>query len=280
MSQIFMPVLFALLMWWLSTGVILRLVSLSPRTYPFSLAVSAGLAAVALWTLSIVSPADETAAYVTFSCVLAVWGFVELAFLTGYVTGPRKTALPFGVTGWQRFRYASETILFHELLLLAAGGAVIAASGIGNWLATGTFAVLWVLRLSAKLNLFLGVPSLNADLLPRRLAHLASYFRRRSMNALLPISIIGSAVATALLFDRALSGDAYSTTAHVLLGSLLALALLEHLFMLMPFPVAKLWGRRAATVCANDNDASAARHSPNGTTTAPVKEFRSLGGLQ
>jgi putative photosynthetic complex assembly protein 2 len=281
MSQIFIPVLFALLMWWISTGVILRVVMLPPRTYPASVAVAAAITGAALLGLATVPKADASDAYVTFTCVLAVWGFVELTFLTGYVTGPRKTALPIGVTGWRRFRFAIETILFHELLLLAGAAAVLIAAGPDNGIASGTYAVLWVMRLSAKLNLFLGVPSLNADLLPRQLAHLASYFRNRSMNVLLPVSIVGSAVATALLFDRAASGDDYSTAGYALLGALLALALLEHLFMLMPFPVAALWGRRQAPVCANDNDVTVSRHLPPGKTPAPQSpEFRSLGGLQ
>jgi putative photosynthetic complex assembly protein 2 len=286
MSQIFFPVLFALLMWWISTGLILRVVGQSSRYYPASISVSIAVLAAALWGLATTSQSAPGDAYLTFTCVLAVWGFVELTFLTGYVTGPRKSPLPAGYAGWRRFRLATETILFHELLLLAMGAAVVIAAGPKNWLAWGTYAVLWVMRLSSKLNLFLGVPSLNADLLPRQLAHLASYFRRRGMNALLPLSIVGSAIATALLFDRAnMTGASdYAVTAFALLGALLALALLEHLFMLMPFPVAALWGRRTTRNGANDNDLPQSLLSVSPAEAPAVRThingIRSLGGLK
>jgi putative photosynthetic complex assembly protein 2 len=41
-----------------------------------------------------------------------------------------------------------------------------------------TFAVLFFARISAKLNLFFGVPRINTEFLPRPLAHLPSHFRR------------------------------------------------------------------------------------------------------
>lgn len=286
MSQIIIPVLFALLMWWISTGLILRVVSAAQNTYPYSLLASVVILAASLWGLARTGRGDAADAYVTFSCVLGVWGFVELTFLTGYVTGPRVSALPAGASGWRRFRFATEAILFHEFLLLAMGAAVIVAAGLDNVLAWSTYAVLWVMRLSAKLNLFLGVPSLNADLLPRRLVHLASYFRHRAINWLLPVSIAGSAVAAALLFARASSSQAsdYAAAAHALLAALVALALLEHLFMLMPFRTGRLWGRRDDPVGANDNGpTSSAVFAPDAQTPSvrtPLTGIRSLGELK
>jgi putative photosynthetic complex assembly protein 2 len=58
------------------------------------------------------------------------------------------------------------------------GGAwLIAAHHLGrqpNQVGTGTFAVLWVMRISAKLNLFLGVRNLSEELLPPHLAYLGA----------------------------------------------------------------------------------------------------------
>ncbi|MDZ7599695.1 MAG: DUF3623 family protein [Desulfobacterales bacterium] len=48
-----------------------------------------------------------------------------------------------------------------------------AANPFGLW----TFAVLFFARVSAKLNLFFGVPRINTEFLPRPLAHLPSHFR-------------------------------------------------------------------------------------------------------
>jgi putative photosynthetic complex assembly protein 2 len=244
MSQIAIPALIALLLWWFSTGIILYVVGLSPRTYPVSVALSAALGILALVVLA---GGDQNTAWdatIAFTSALAVWGFVEMTFLTGYVTGSRKTPCPPDSKGWRRVRFAIEAIVYHELLLLLGGVAIFAATGGHDRFALEVYAILWVMRLSSKLNLFLGVPMLNAELLPAQLGHLKSYFRRRSMNLLFPFSVAGSAVVTALLIHRAGSDSAsdYSVAAYTLLATILALGLLEHLFMVMPVPIAGLWG--------------------------------------
>lgn len=280
MSQIALPALYAFLLWWFSTGIILYAVGLSRRSYRISVGVSGLMMAAALWALS--QGAQETAwdAYVTFACVLAVWGFVETTFLTGYVTGPRKTPCPQDCSGWRRARYATETVIYHELMLVAGGVAVVAATGGGTMFAIGLYAMLWVMRLSSKLNLFLGVPTLNAELLPPPLRHLRSYFRRRAMNPLFPVSVLGSVAVTVWLIVGALDGEAsaYSLTADILLAALLALGLLEHLFMLIPLPIAGLWGPqiKARAEQAEAETTPAPDLAP--VRTRPSRKF-SVGGL-
>jgi putative photosynthetic complex assembly protein 2 len=289
MSQIALPALYALLLWWFSTGIILYAVGLSPRSYPVSVGIATVGLVVGLWALARGGQDSAVDAYISFSCVLAVWGFVETTFLTGYVTGNRKTQCPPSSNSWQRVRYAIEAILYHELLLIAAGVAIAVATGGRNHFALALFAILWVMRLSSKLNLFLGVPMLNAELLPPHLAHLRSYFTRKRMNPLLPVSISGSAIVTALLIDRAFTEGAgdYSVVAYVLLASLLALALLEHLFMLMPIPIAGLWGprikARAERVAASETAAMASRPQTSeaelASARARIQRINSVGGL-
>jgi putative photosynthetic complex assembly protein 2 len=248
MSQAAVPIAYALLIWWFSTGIILYVIRLSPRTYPRSLAVAGVILAVSLCALAQRSDgAGVWDAYIAFTAAVAVWGFVELTFLTGYITGSRKTACPRGSQGWRRARYATETIIYHELALVAAAAAVLIATWNGsNRVAIAAFAILWVMRLSSKLNLFLGVRTLNDELLPRQLQHLGSYFLRRDMNWLYPVSVAGSAAGTVLLFVWALAPAAteFETAGFLLLASLLALALIEHLFMMIPMPIARLWGLR------------------------------------
>ena len=245
MSQIAIPVAYALLVWWFSTGIILYVIGLPRRTYPVSTLTAGALLVAALWVLA--AGGQGTAAwdaYVAFTGALIIWGFVEVTFLTGYVTGSRTTPCPVGCSNWQRARYATEAIIYHELALLAAGAGVVAASWGGNRVAAMTFLILWIMRLSSKLNLFLGVRTLNDELLPQQLAHLRSYFRRSGMNPLFPVSVVGSAAVTAWLVHRALSEDAseFETAGLMLLSSLLMLALIEHLFMMLPVSIARLWG--------------------------------------
>ena len=289
MSQIALPALYALLLWWFSTGIILYAIGMSPRSYRVSVGIAAVGLAVALWALASGGQDSAADAYSGFACVLAVWGFVETTFLTGYVTGSRKTECPHYSSGWRRVRYAIETIIYHELLLIVAGVSIVIVTGGRNHFAMALFAILWVMRLSSKLNLFLGVPTLNAELLPPHLSHLRSYFTRKRMNPLLPVSISGSAVVTALLIDRAFTEGAgeYSVTAYILLASLLALALLEHLFMLIPIPIAGLWGprikARAESVESGEREASPSRANKNeadiAKARASVQRIPSVGGL-
>ena len=71
--------------------------------------------------------------------------------------------------------------------LLAAGIAILAAVWSGdNKVALWVFAVLWVMRLLAKLNLHFGVPNLGDELLPPRLRYLGTYFSRGPATPLLP----------------------------------------------------------------------------------------------
>ena len=110
-----------------------------------------------------------------------------------------------------------------------------------NQVALGTFTLLWVMRLSAKLNLFLGVRNLGEQFLPAHLTYLPSYFRRRAMNALLPVVFVAaSAVAVAMVLEAPLlQGGARA--ANLLLASMLVLALAEHLLMVLPWQGTALW---------------------------------------
>ncbi len=183
-------------------------------------------------------------AYCAFTCAVLVWGWQEIAFLLGYVTGARRSECPSDSRGWQRARHATEAILHHELALVVLALLVLAASWdqpnqTGWW----TYLVLWTMRLSAKLNLFLGVRNLSENFLPAHLAYLQSYFSRRAFNWLMPVSLIASiAVAAPLWMEVALQPtDGFAATSLCLVAVLLSLAVLEHLFMVMPIPTGWLW---------------------------------------
>jgi putative photosynthetic complex assembly protein 2 len=239
------PVLAATFLWWFSTGVFAWLDGLSPRRAPVTFAGAsvlglAGLAGAA-WSAG---QATVTGSFVGFASALLVWGWNEMAFLLGYVTGPRRGPATPGAVRGQRFREAFAAILWHELLSLAVTVAVVLlAAGGENPVAAWTIALLFVMRISAKLNVFLGVRNLNEEFLPPKLAHLATYFRRRAMNALFPASALAGAATTVLL---AVAAGAPGTgpaevAALSLLATLAALGFLEHALMVLPLPSAALW---------------------------------------
>lgn len=183
-------------------------------------------------------------AFIAFTAAIVLWGWHELAFLSGYLTGPRKTACPEGARGWHRFRCATEAVIHHEIALalsalILAFTLVGAANPVGFWV----FFVLWVMRLSAKFNIFLGVPNATVEFMPNQLTYLVSYFRLKKMNALFPLSITAGTAAFLWLSHGAF--DTSSTDAvrvsFALLATLTALGVLEHWFMVIPIRDAALW---------------------------------------
>jgi putative photosynthetic complex assembly protein 2 len=245
MSDHALPAFYAVFAWWFATGVILLLDGLRPTTFRWSMAGATVLLAVACWGLA-TSAADPSpaGAYLAFTCALLAWGWVELSFLTGWLTGPRKTPCAPGCRGWPRFRAALGAVLWHELTILAGLALVLALTWGGpNQVGAGTFLILAAMRLSAKLNVFLGVRNLAESFLPDHLSHLRSFFRKRPANALFPFSVGGSTLACALLFGEAGGSDAdpFRIAGFTLLGTLMALAVLEHWFMVLPLPFEALW---------------------------------------
>jgi putative photosynthetic complex assembly protein 2 len=164
--------------------------------------------------------------------------------LTGWVTGPSKEALADGATETERLTSAITAVLYHELMILAAGGLITWVSwGQPNKVALWTFLVLWIMRCSAKLNLFLGVRNIGTEFLPDRMGYLGSFFRVRKMNWLFPFSVVGSIAAIVYLVMVALQSNNSSATSTglFLVVALLGLALLEHWFMVLPVQPSALW---------------------------------------
>lgn len=243
MSAYGFPVLYGLFLWWFSTGValvVVRRAEAAPRVVKAgAIALFAG--ALALLVLTRTDP-GLSGAYIAFTGAILVWGAQEIAFLTGWITGPSREPCPAGAGPGLRFRAALAAILYHELALAASGLAVVAACWGGpNQVGPWTFAVLFGMRISAKLNVFLGVPNLTESFLPRGLDHLRSFFARKPMNLLFPVSVSLSTVLLALLIENAAQEHGAAAAATTLLATLVGLALLEHWFLVLPLPVEALW---------------------------------------
>jgi putative photosynthetic complex assembly protein 2 len=245
MADIAPPLLFTIFVWWASTGLILVLIRLPRALTPWTLGAATVLLALALAGLvassRVTTPA---AAYCAFSCALLVWAWQELAFLLGVVTGPRRLPCPPAACGWRRAGLALQTVLHHELALLVLGIAVLAATWdqpnqTGWW----TYLVLWIMRQSAKLNVFLGVRNLNEHFLPPHLDYLPSYFAHRRMNALLPASLLISTLVAVPLWQGALAtgASAFELASLALPAALLSLAIVEHLLLVLPLNADALW---------------------------------------
>ncbi|MCS6987811.1 MAG: putative photosynthetic complex assembly protein PuhE [Sphingomonadaceae bacterium] len=238
MADLLLAFAFATFVWFFATGAILWLNRL-PREQHEG-AVVAAIPLLAVGACGIIVAAGETtpaAAYLAFVSAVLIWGWHELAFLMGVVTGPNRQPLPPGVAGLARFRASAGTVIHHELalfltLLLIAGLSWGAPNQVGSL----TFGLLFALRLSAKLNIFLGVPHFSSAMLPPHLGYLRTHFRRRRMNPLMPVSLAAGALLVGWL-----ARHAGHDTGAALIMSLVILGLLEHGFMLLPFRDDALW---------------------------------------
>lgn len=243
MLEVLVPVGFAVFAWWFSTGLILLLDNLPVTTFRWSLLISTALGLAAL--AGIAHTADQTTptgAFCAFTCALLVWGWHELSFLTGWITGPRKTPTPADSSEGRRFVHAVQAILWHELGIIAVGLTLVgitwqAPNQVGTW----TFLVLWTMRTSAKLNLFLGVRNLSEEFLPSHLKYLASFFRRRPMNLLFPVSVTASTALAGLMVGAAIGAPPTQMIGLLLVATMLGLAILEHWLLVLPLPATALW---------------------------------------
>lgn len=240
--------LVALFTWWFATGAILYVIRRADRTggNAYNMAVFLSVPLLALGVAGVIlSTADAGMGglFKGFFGALAIWGWIELSFLSGVITGPERAASPAGASGADRFWRAWDALAHHEILLLTGMAfVVLATSGSDNTIAMWTYAILFFARISAKLNLFFGVPRINFEFLPLPLQHLKTYMTKGPVTAFFPISVTVLTFAVMCFVERLVAAQTpVEATGFALLSSLSALALLEHWFMVIPLPDAKLW---------------------------------------
>lgn len=236
----------AIFAWWFSTGVILMVVRKADRQGSHGMTVFVALPMLVLGAWAVQASLLELSAlgaYLGFAGALAIWGWVELAFLAGAITGPSRETCPPQAKGRDRFFRAFQTVAYHELALtLGLWGLVIASDGAENRIALATYLILFLARILAKLNLFFGVPRINVEFVPARLTHLKSYFRQGSVTLAFPAAITVLTALLAVCAERLWGAQSdVALVGFALLTALSALALLEHWLMVVPLPDAKLW---------------------------------------
>ena len=245
MAQYGFPALHGLLIWWISTCLILFLDGLPKRTFRWSMMGATAVLGGAIYGL-IASASDTSVAgaYWAFTCAVLIWGWLEMSFYMGYVTGPRTLHCHHECSGWGHFWHAILASLYHEIAVLVLAAVVIGLTrGAPNQFGTWTFIVLWWMHQSARLNVFLGVSNLNAELLPDHLAHIRGFMRHAPMNLLFPFSVTASTICAVFMTQQTIAagGDPFNTTGYALLTTMMVLAILEHWFLVLPISATKVW---------------------------------------
>jgi len=244
MEHVAAALVFAVFLWWIGTGGILVAVGLPRRALGMAQAVSLPLLALGVIAFDWAAAQPGLAGvYVGFAAAIAIWGWHEFAFLTGAITGPRRTPCPPHAGEWERFRCAVAALAWHELALAGTALLLVALTWLDpNQVGLWAFLVLFFARISAKLNVFLGVPNLTESFIPDCLAHLKSYFRRRAMNLFFPVSITALMLAVGCWSERAWEATTPADlVGFTLLAGLTGLALIEHWLLVLPLRDAALW---------------------------------------
>jgi putative photosynthetic complex assembly protein 2 len=240
------PFIVTVAIWFAATGLIAWADNRERATFRRSLIIG-GVAGIA-GLITILFAAQSTtvgAVYTAFVGALLVWGWNEIGFLTGAAAGPRREPCSPDARGFERFTQASSAVIYHEVALALTALMLISLSwNAPNQIGATVFTLMLGLRLSSKINLFVGVPNTSTEMLPEHLEYLKSYFGPNRMTVLLACSIAGI-LATgawfASLATAALAGSAEMVGAS-LLTALCLLGALEHIFLALPFRDGLLWG--------------------------------------
>jgi putative photosynthetic complex assembly protein 2 len=244
-SQYALPALFTVVAWWGSTALIFYLDNLPRRTFRWSMLGATIIAALSVYGLVISSAQPTvTGAYLAFICAVASWGWLQMTFYMGFITGPRTARCGEDCAGLRHFGHAIMIGLYHELATIALTAAIVALTwNAPNQVGTWTFMILWAMHLSAKLNVFLGVSNLNAEFLPAHLDFIRPFLTQKPMNLLFPLSVSISTVVMVLVARQALADDSspLQVASFTFLATMLVLAILEHWFLVLPLPAARSW---------------------------------------
>ncbi len=230
--------------WWLLTGLALVLAHQSGKRAHAGFMLVSVLALAACMLVPFNAASDTPmAAAIGFILGLVIWCWLEISYLLGYVNGPNHQPCPDQVSLWQRFKGAVSTTIYHEACVVGAVAflAVISVTE-PNPTAFYTVSVLWLMRWSAKLNLFFGVRAFNERWLPDHLNYLVSYLRTDRLSILLPVSTGLGFYVTYTIFQNAMTVPNLTNQLSLyLVASLMLLASMEHLFLMFPVNEAALW---------------------------------------
>ncbi len=224
---------YVVVLWGLSTALIFYLDSLPTHTFRWSMVAATLVLLICAFTiLRLKDDVSTLAIALSFAAGLLAWGWTEMALYMGYVTGPRKLRCADGCSGVKHFGHAVSANLWHELVVILFAGLIWFS---GNSTAFWCFTMLWLMHLSARLNVFLGVRNISVEFVPDHMDVLKGFLRRRRMNALFPFSVFALAALTVYLVMQP------QTFGITMAATLAAIGLLEHILLMLPLPIEKLW---------------------------------------
>ncbi|NDJ63275.1 MAG: DUF3623 domain-containing protein [Chloroflexi bacterium] len=262
------PVLYAIFLWWFTTGVIIVVFGRGPLVKRIYYALATLALLIALAGLFVTRDrTDVHAVYIAVTCGVVIWGWQLAGYYLGFVTGPhRDHQVDDGARSlWDRFGLALRAGIHHELLALGFGALLtIIVWGQANHWGLLMYVALWLMHASAKLNVFFGVRNFRIDFLPGHLHHLEALLNKRDHNEFFPLAMVAATSAVVVLVYHAImpSGSDAQTVGSLLIATMMALGILEHALLILPVPL-MLWGWGARPLPPS-NDQTVSKQEING----------------
>lgn len=243
---------FVIVMWSTSTAVIFYLDSLPAHTFKYSMAAATLVLIGCSIAMVLLEDQSSTEAIATsFAAGLLAWGWTEMALYMGYITGPRKKRCAEGCSGLQHFGHAVNANLWHEIVVIIFAIVIyLSANETSLW----AYTMLWLMHLSARLNVFLGVRNVSAEFVPEHMDVLKGFLRQRTMNPLFPFSCLILIALTGYLISSA------QTFAMTMAATLASIGLLEHVLLMLPLPIEKMWAWSLSNRVETENVEAKADH--------------------
>lgn len=169
---------FAIVLWWVSTGIIIVLYRQPRWTYDATFGVMSIVAAAGAVILVLLRNHNETwAVYASFSAGTVVWGWNLASYYTGFITGQPITLPNAPLSNRQRFVLAVRSSMYHEgvsfVLMMSALWLIRDATNPTGFV---TIVLFYVLHLLAKLNIYFGVYNFSGEWLPPHLRYITAFF--------------------------------------------------------------------------------------------------------
>ena len=112
--QIVWAVLYAIILWWVSTGAIIVMYRKEPWTYDATVGAYTVVAAASLVVLVMLRHTNDLwAVYASFSAGTLLWGWNLACYYTGYITGPKAPLHDGTLSDAERFRHAMKRSAHH-----------------------------------------------------------------------------------------------------------------------------------------------------------------------
>lgn len=244
-TSVLLPVLFTMVLWWSTTGLVMLFYRAQRRRVRQFFAVLTGVLLLAFGGIIVTRSLESAAAvYAAATCGVLIWAWHTASYYLGFVTGPRDQAPTTATLSLRgRFRIALRASLHHELL--AALTALLLVALVWdqpNAWAMWMYLALWLMHVSAKLNVFFGVRNFRIEALPREMHHLGALLGKRSVNALFPAAVLLETVVVVMLIHQGFmpATPPAQTAGLFIVATMMTLGIAEHWMLVLPLPSA-LW---------------------------------------